>query len=88
MQQHRPPADPTPAAAGAWYRQPVLWLGAAILVASLAGCVWMIVLGARHDDAPLDGAPRTLLHMPVQGMHDGEPAPAAGPAGEGTGPAS
>lgn len=43
----------TDAPATAWYRQPVLWLGALLFAASLAGCVWMIVLGARHADAPV-----------------------------------
>jgi len=74
MQQHRRPAEAAPAHAGAWYRQPVLWLGAAILVASLAGCVWMIVLGARHADLPLEDAhPHTLLDMPVH-AHDARSA--------------
>jgi hypothetical protein len=42
------------ATASAWYRQPVLWLGIAVFVASLAGCVWLIVLGTRHADIPLE----------------------------------
>ena len=49
--------------ASAWYRQPVLWLGLAILLLSLAGCIWMIVLGARHGDAPLETG-RTILGVP------------------------
>jgi hypothetical protein len=49
---------------GAWYRQPVLWLGGVIFVASLAGCVWMIVLGAHHADTPLDTA-HTVFGVPV-----------------------
>jgi hypothetical protein len=54
------------AGAGAWYRQPVLWLGAAIFVASLAGCIATIVVSTRHVDAPVqDVHPRTLLDMPV-----------------------
>lgn len=78
MQQHRLPAEAAPARAGAWYRQPVLWMGAAILVASLAGCVWMIVLGARHADLPLEDVhPHTLLDMP---MHAASGEPAAGKA--------
>ena len=36
-----------------WYQQPVLWLGLLIFIASLAGCVWMIVLGVRHADPPV-----------------------------------
>jgi hypothetical protein len=72
MQQHKLPAEPSPTTAGAWYRQPVIWLGAAILAASLAGCVWMIVLGARYADRPLQGNhQRTLFDMPVR---DAEPA--------------
>ena len=66
MQQHRLPADVAPASTGAWYRQPVLWLGAAIFVASLAGCIATIVVSSRHVDAPVqDAHPHTLLDMPV-----------------------
>lgn len=68
MQQHKPPAEAS-AQADAWYRQPVLWLGAVIFAASLAGCIWTIVLGSRHADLPLDMAdhPHTLLDMPMHG---------------------
>jgi hypothetical protein len=55
-----------------WYRQPILWLGAAIFAASLAGCVWMIVLGARHADEPVD-APPPLMGVPST-THDHRPA--------------
>jgi len=66
MQQHKPPVE-APATADAWYRQPVLWLGAVIFAASLAGCIWTIVLGSRHADLPLEMAerPHTLLDMPM-----------------------
>lgn len=75
MLQHRLPIDVAPERPGAWYRQPVLWLGAAILIASLAGCIWMIVLGARHADTPVEGAhPHTLLDMPVHGTGTAKPA--------------
>jgi hypothetical protein len=53
---------------GVWYRQPVLWLGVATFVASLAGCVWMIVLGVRHADTPVD-APHAVFGVPA-GTHD------------------
>jgi hypothetical protein len=73
MQQPRPPAESAPAPADAWYRQSIVWLGAAILAASLAGCIWMIVLGARYDDAPLENTPvHALLNMPVQQAGNGE----------------
>ncbi|MCX7515030.1 hypothetical protein [Frateuria sp. STR12] len=68
MQQRKPPAEAAPARADAWYRQPVLWLGAVILVASLAGCIWTIVLSSRYADVPVEDAhPHTLLDMPVHG---------------------
>jgi hypothetical protein len=73
MQQHRLPAEIAPARADAWYRQPVLWLGAAIFVASLAGCIATIVVSTRHVDAPVqDVHPHTLLDMPVHGAGSGE----------------
>ena len=36
-----------------WYHQPILWLGAVLFAASLAGCVWLIVLAQRHADPPV-----------------------------------
>lgn len=56
--------DPAIHGASTWFRQPVLWLGVAVFLASLAGCVWMIVLGARHADTPLD-TPHTVFGVPV-----------------------
>ena len=37
----------------AWFRQPVLWLGASIFAATLAGCVVMIVLAWHYPDPPV-----------------------------------
>ncbi|MCK9540010.1 hypothetical protein [Dokdonella sp.] len=50
--------------AGAWYRQPVVWLGAVLLAASLAGCVWMIVLATRYADEPLPTAGGQVFKVP------------------------
>jgi hypothetical protein len=50
--------------ASAWYRQPVLWLGIAVFLASMAGCVWLIVLGIRYADTPLDTS-HTVFGVPV-----------------------
>jgi hypothetical protein len=44
---------------------PVLWLGAFVLAASLAGCVLMIILGARHSDEALPTAGGEIVHMPL-----------------------
>lgn len=80
MQQHKPPVETSAAPGAGWYRQPVLWLGLAILVASLAGCVWMIVLGQRYADIPLEGVhPHTLLDMPMHEGHAGGAAHAERP---------
>ena len=61
-----PRAERTPIAADdAWWRQPVLWLGAAILLASLAGCIVMLMLAARHADTPLPKAAAEVMRVPV-----------------------
>ncbi|HTM29584.1 MAG TPA: hypothetical protein VL097_09570 [Rhodanobacter sp.] len=62
--------------ASAWYRQPVLWLGALVFVGSLAGCVWMIMLGARHADTPLDTT-HTVFGVPVSAHSSASPSPSA-----------
>ena len=45
--------DGTAHAKMGWYHQPVLWLGIAVFVASIAGCVWLIVVSVRYADTPL-----------------------------------
>ena len=50
----------------AWFRQPVVWLGALILAASLAGCAAMIVLAWRHADAPVETGGGSVLKVPLR----------------------
>jgi hypothetical protein len=50
---------------GEWYNTPVLWLGMVLFAASLAGCVLMIVLGARHVDVALPTAGGEIMRMPL-----------------------
>lgn len=50
----------------AWFRQPVVWLGALILAASLAGCVAMLVLAWRHADAPVETGGGSVLKVPLR----------------------
>lgn len=47
-----------------WYRVPVVWLGVAILVASIAACVLMIVLSLRYPDPPVAVNNESLLKVP------------------------
>ena len=61
----RTPSHPDAALTGRWYHQPVLWIGALLFAASLAGCVLMIVLGVRHPDVPLPIAGGEVMHMPL-----------------------
>ncbi|MBK7249591.1 MAG: hypothetical protein IPI06_01410 [Gammaproteobacteria bacterium] len=49
----------------AWYAQPVVWLGIAVLVASITGCLWLIVVSARHDDSRLPTG-REVFGVPVR----------------------
>jgi hypothetical protein len=58
-----------------WYRQPVLWLGALLFGASLAGCVWMIVLGARHADPPVPVAGGSVFKVPLAAPQPPAPPP-------------
>lgn len=51
----------------AWYRHPLLWLGSFILLASLAGCVWLILVAMRYPDPPLDTGSRQMFRMPFEG---------------------
>lgn len=55
---------------GRWYRQPILWLGAAIFFASLAGCISMVVLGSRHADEPVPVHSEQLFKMPTTHSSD------------------
>jgi hypothetical protein len=48
-----------------WYSLPVLWLGAAIFVASIAGCIGLILSASRYPDEPLQLSDDELLHVPV-----------------------
>lgn len=61
------------AAGGRWYRQPILWLGAAIFFASLAGCISMVVLGSHYADEPLAVSGEQLLKMPTARATDRDP---------------
>ncbi len=60
-------------ARGEWYRQPVLWLGAVLFAATIAGCIALLVLGARHDDEALPTSGRTVLKMPAGRVDPPEP---------------
>jgi len=46
-------------------RQPVVWLGGAIFLASLAGCVLMIVLGTTAEDPPVPTPRGGILKVPL-----------------------
>ena len=48
-----------------WYRQPVVWVGAAILLASMAVCITLIVLVSRYPDEPVQPAADKLLRVPL-----------------------
>jgi hypothetical protein len=62
-----PPVDDRAArdAGAAWHRQPIVWLGAAVLAASIAGCVWLIVVAERYVDPPLPVEGLQILKVPL-----------------------
>ena len=51
-------------ARNAWYRAPIVWFGAAILSASIAGCAALIVLALRYPDPPVPLDRDTVLKVP------------------------
>ncbi len=61
------PGSGAPRGEGAgWHRHPLTWLGALILLGSLAGCVWLIVMAQRHPDPVLDEVGMKILRMPLE----------------------
>jgi hypothetical protein len=52
-------------ASNAWYAQPILWLGVAVFVLSMAGCVWIIVASLRYDETPHHGHSQVILGVPA-----------------------
>ncbi|BCT93736.1 hypothetical protein LYSHEL_27630 [Lysobacter helvus] len=48
-----------------WYQQPVLWLALSILLASVTGCIGLIVFASRLPADPGPVAEDTVLRVPV-----------------------
>ena len=53
--------------------QPVVWLGGAIFLASLAGCVLMIVLGTTAADPPVPTPSGEILKVPLSRLPADQP---------------
>ena len=59
-------AERAPIAAGdAWWRQPVVWLGAASISMTMQPASDASRIAARHADAPLPKAGMEILRVPV-----------------------
>lgn len=56
---------PERAAGERWYRSPVLWLGIALLAATVAGCIFTIALALRFADTPLPIDEERVFRMPA-----------------------
>ncbi len=65
-----------PGTRGAWYHQPVVWLGGLLLAATLAGCIHLVALATRHADEPLTTAQPVLFGMPTAHPVPSGPPPA------------
>jgi len=55
-----------PRDADAWFRQPIVWLGTAVLYASIVGCIVTIVLATRHADTPVATGSDSVLKVPLR----------------------
>ncbi|HEX7381583.1 MAG TPA: hypothetical protein VF265_05435 [Nevskiaceae bacterium] len=60
------PANPEALSSVPWYRVPFAWLAIAVLVASLAGCAWIIVVSLQYRDEPVAAPQASVLGVPVQ----------------------
>jgi len=58
---------------GAWLRQPVVWLGALILAATMVGCMAMIVLAWRYPDPPVHHDGGKAMNVPLRHSADATP---------------
>ena len=54
-----------------WSRSAILWLGVALLAASLAGVVLTVALALRHADTPLAVEGERLLSVPTDSAGPG-----------------
>jgi hypothetical protein len=61
----------------AWYRQGIVWLGVAVFAASIAGCIWLIVVAGRNADPELPVAGPQIMKVPV--TRPAPPKPDASP---------
>lgn len=65
-----------PTERSAWYHQPIAWFGLAVFVASVAGCVWIIISSIRYADHPVDPhQATTTLGIPVAASSSRPPRP-------------
>jgi len=53
-------ADPS----AAWFRQPIVWLGALILAATIVACIATVVLAWLHPDEPLPTGTTEVMKVP------------------------
>ena len=72
-----PGHDHTAHVTSTWYHQPVLWLGIVVFVASIAGCVWLIVVSVRYADTPLSTS-QAVFGVPAS-AHSAARAPPESP---------
>ncbi|MBS0212923.1 MAG: hypothetical protein JSR26_07075 [Proteobacteria bacterium] len=64
--------DASPRGDSVWYRQGIVWLGIGVFAASIAGCIWLIVVARHFDDPALPHHGTRVLDMPL--AHPAQPA--------------
>jgi hypothetical protein len=48
-----------------WYRVPILWLGASILIVCLLGCISLVMLASREPIEALPATTEQVLRVPT-----------------------
>ncbi|MEO5810670.1 MAG: hypothetical protein ABIU96_10170 [Rhodanobacter sp.] len=54
-----------------------MWLGAMVFAASIAGCVWIITVGIRHADTPVETSRPNVFGVPASPQRAPQPASSA-----------
>lgn len=80
--------EPPAGSRSQWYHQPVAWVGVLLFLASLAGCVWLLVASLRYDERALPGTGEQLLKMPLERVPGADAQQFSGPQLSGEEPAA
>ena len=63
----------------AWHAQPVVWVGALIMVATIAGCLVLLEVALRNPDAAVDTGGGHVSAVPPRHAEPAKPSERTAP---------